>query len=128
MKEADFQTKFNKWLKHKHQKTGAFELKLTKEKSLPFSAVAPHQKAALHMAHRGKLIYKIPDESYSQKPFDCFMMEEVDAYVVVMFYKRGQKKFYMIPIVNWITEEFSSTRKSITEEDAQRIGRVCELA
>lgn len=128
MKEKDFQTEFNKWLKYKHYKTGAFELKLTKEKSLPFDAVAPHQKTALYHAKHGNLVYKIPDESYSQKPFDCFMLVMVPAFVVVMFYVRGQKKFYMIPIDNWCDEEYKSKRKSITEEDAMRIGTVCELA
>lgn len=128
MKEKDFQTEFNKWLKHRHSSTGAFELKLTKEKSLPFNAVAPHQKLALQQAKHGKLIYKIPDESYSQKPFDGFMLVNVPAFVVVMFYERGQKKFYMIDIDDFLSLEQKGERKSITEEEASRIGRVCELA
>jgi penicillin-binding protein-related factor A (putative recombinase) len=128
MKEKDFQTEFSKWLKYKHYKTGCFELKLTKEKSIPFSAVAPHQKTALYHAKHSNLVYKIPDESFSQKPFDCFMLVMVPAFVVVMFYKRGQKQFYMISIDSWCAEEEKGLRKSITEEDAMRIGTVCELA
>lgn len=127
MRERDFQTEFIKWLKYRHYKTGAYELKLTKEKSLPFKALAPHQRDALYHAKHGHVAYKIPDDSIGQKPFDCFMLVQVPAYVVVMFYERGQRQFYMIDISNWVAEEEQSTRKSLTPERAAQIGTTCVL-
>lgn len=108
--------------------TGAFELKLTKEKSLPFNAVQPHQVTALLNTKRNHIVYKIPDESFSQKPYDCYKMVQEQAWVVVMFYARGQKEFFMIDIEVWLAEQGISKRKSITSEDAKRIGMKCELA
>ncbi len=103
-------------------------MKLTKGKSLPFDAVQPHQVTALFNAKNGKLVYKISDESYGQKPFDSFMLVGTPAWVVIMFYARGQKTFYMIDIDMWMNEEKMSERKSITEARAKEIGMECELA
>lgn len=125
--EANFQTEFSKWLKYRHYKTGAFELKLCKGPSLPWSALAPHQKDALYHAKHGHLVYKITDTGMTQKPFDCFMMVMVPTFVVVMFYKRGQKQFYMIDIDRWCEEEQRGLRKSITPEMAAEMGTLCEL-
>jgi len=58
MKEKNFQVKFSRWLKHNFKGTFKFELKLTKGKSLPFSAVSEHQVDALKAK---VLVYKIPD-------------------------------------------------------------------
>lgn len=128
MLEKHFQTEFGKWLKHKNKTTGAFELKLTKETSLPFNAVQPHQVDALRNAKHGHLMFKIPDDSISQKPFDCFMLVGCAAYVVIMYYVRGKKAFYMIDIDDWMREELASDRKSLTEDRAREIGITCELA
>lgn len=119
MTEAKFQTQFSKWLKHCWLDNGKFELKLTKGKSLPFAAVKLHQELALLM---NKVIYKIPDVGQDQKPFDCFCMYGVKGYVVVMFYRRGQKDFYMFEINEWMFLKNTSTRKSLTEEMANKHG------
>lgn len=119
--EKDFQTDFGRWLKVIYRNTGAFELKLSKTGTLPFSAVKPHQRDALFHAKRNVMAYKIPDDTYSQKPFDCFSFAGVPAFVVIMF--RGkQKHFYLIDIDRWIREQNTSGRKSITEERAAEIG------
>lgn len=146
MTEAQFQTKFNRWLRN-HKDPGlkmnfttgefscgnmfltslALELKLTKTKSLPFSALKEHQRHALLTASNGRLIYKIPDDSVGQKPFDCFCITNASSWVVIMFYTRGCKTFYMIPIDVWVKEEKTSKRKSLTEERANEIGLRCKL-
>ena len=121
--EKDFQREFNKFLKYSWDDTSVFELKICKGKSLPFSAVKEHQVNALIAAHRDKIIYKIPDDGFDQKPFDCFMIRRAFAYVVILFYvPRKEKKFYMIDIDNWMIEVQYSKRKSITEERARAIG------
>ena len=130
MEESDFQTKFSTWLKYHPEYWGAFELKITDpdDISIPFSAVTPHQVRNLSNAKNLHFIWKIPDEGFSQKPFDCFKLQSVPAYVVIMFYRRGQKNFYIIPIDDWITKAETSTRKSLTEKEASEIGYIGTLA
>jgi hypothetical protein len=44
-----------------------------------------------------------------------------------MYYKRGQKDFYMIDIDAFMTEMNISERKSLTPERAGRIGKLYTL-
>ena len=128
MVERDFQTLFLKWLRHqKTLKSGAFELKLTKKESLPFKALSPHQLEALRAVKHTELAYKIADDSIGYKPFDCFLLKDAPAFIVVSFYKRGEKKFYMIDVDVWDKEILSSSRESITRERAEEIGLTCLL-
>lgn len=127
MREKDFQSKFTRWAEHNLRHSGAFELKLTKGKSIPFTAVADHQKDALLHVKCTQIGYKIPDVGMGQKPFDFFILRKEHAYVVCMFYTRGCKTFYMIDIENWISEENFNTRKSLTEDRAKEIGFTCAL-
>lgn len=130
MTESKFQTYFSKWARHQSKlSTGAFELKLTKGKSLPFNAVKGHQLDALYAVKHNRLVYKIADDSIGFKPFDCFMLREVPAFVVISFYTRGEKKFYMIDVDNWISEiqNSQSNKKSITQKRAAEIGLTCLL-
>jgi len=120
MKERDFQTNFNKWLKYNWTMTSAFELKMAKGKSMPFNAVKEHQITALELAG-AKLVYKIADDSRGTKPFDCFMIASSPGYVVIMFYKRGQKEFIIIEVSNFKKEMKISKRKSLTEQRAKEI-------
>ena len=128
MLEKDFQLKFNKWVKHNVKGTAVFELKITHGKSLPFNAVQEHQINALRLAKHSSIHFKIPDSGYAQNPFDSFQIANAPAWVVVMFYQRGQKKFYMIDVDVWIKEEETSDRKSLTEERAKEIGKTCLLS
>jgi len=125
VREADFQTKFTRWAKHNLiTRTGAYELKLTKTKSLPFNAVAPHQIIALQLVKHNHLGYKIPDVGLSQKPFDFFNIsssQSPDAQIVVMFYTRGNNKFYMIDVDDFVNKAKSSERKSLTEDECSTI-------
>ena len=121
MTEAKFQSAFNKWTKYNLKESSVFELKICKDKSLPFSAVKPHQIRGLKAARIG-LSYKLPDVGMDQKPFDCMLLNNVNGYVVVMFYKRGVKHFYIIDVDVWEKEITTSNRKSLTEERANQIG------
>lgn len=127
MKEKDFQVKFTRWLRYRWEGSGAFELKICHEKSLPFSAVLPHQVAALQAVKSNGLEYKIPDDTVGSKPFDCFRLQ-APAYVVVQFYSRGSVDFYMIDIDQWILETTTSNRKSLTEARAAEIGTIGRFA
>jgi hypothetical protein len=125
--EKDFQQRFNLWCMHNIDCSSAFELKITKGTSLPFAALAPHQKENLLAARHRKLIWKIPDLG-ATNPFDSFCLCESAAYVVVQFYFRGQKEFFLIDIDKWVDEEKTSERKSLTEDRARAIGKTCLLA
>ncbi len=127
MTEADFQTKYNRWVKNVYKKTHAFELKITKTNSIPFSAVKDHQIRWLYAVKHGVVPYKIADVGYDQKPFDGFAMAGEEAVICIMFYTRGTREFYMIDIDVFMTEMRDSVRRSLTEERAREIGRLCTL-
>lgn len=124
--ERDFQTEFNRWLKIIFRRTAAFELKISRTGSLPFSSLAQHQSQALFHAKHGILPFKIPDVGF-QNPFDMFILAEVPAFVVVAFHVKSPH-FYMIDIDIWLKEEQISDRKSLTEERAGEIGQKYDLS
>ena len=128
MKEKDITTRIIHWLRDVHRMTGAFEIKITHTKSLPYSRLLPHQRASLLSANSGErgIVWKLPDCGY-YNPFDVVSLISVPAYVVVMFYERGCKEFFMIPIKLWCISEANSKRKSLTHEKALAIGVRCEL-
>lgn len=129
MTERDFTTKFNRWLKYNWKSSAVFELKICKEKSIPFNAVQPHQLANLSIAKKGILPYKIDDSSIGQKPFDIVCMNKVPAYVVIFFYqKRGDNEFVVIDVDHFIDEMETSERKSLTKERAIEIGQIYSLS
>lgn len=100
---------------------GVFELKLVKGKSLPFAAVETHQVKALADAEGIEGCYhKLSDESSGKKPFDCFNLSGVPAYVVPVWYvPRKRKTAYYIPIGLYMIMELTADRKSFTEEMAK---------
>lgn len=48
-----------------------------------------HQLQALKQAREDGLVYKIPDDGFSKKPFDAFMLAGCDAFVVACFEADG---------------------------------------
>lgn len=120
-REAQFQTLFKRWLQAKWTGGPAvFELKRTTGNSLPFSAVKEHQELALIQARDTGLYYKIPDDSYGAKPFDCFYLKGAKAYVVIAFGPQI-KSFYLIPIGRWQQYKKIAKRASITTEQAEKL-------
>lgn len=133
MKESQMQMLFGKFIKStKRNHSAVFELKICKGSSLPFNAVKNHQILALQQANSTGLYHKLTDQPWItdrpnpftlQKPFDCFFLMNVKAYVVIWFYKpRKTKKFIFITIEDYIYESINSTRKSLTEDRAKEIG------
>lgn len=123
MKERDFQSEFGK----RNTVRGVFELKLCKSKSMPFNHVAEHQVKALLAADGYEGLYhKLTDQTYGgkmrfthPKPFDCFRLFDVPAYIVIMFYIPRQKKaVYYIPVTTWVERKSQAGRKSLTESMA----------
>lgn len=117
MKERSFQTEFGKWLKIHAKEVGsaAFELKSTKGSSLPFSDVQPHQIDALWNAKHKQIYFKIPDVGF-QNPFDCFLLDEARAFVVIRY---GSGHWYAIDVDDFVVTQKTSDRKSLTEDVAK---------
>lgn len=120
--EAKFQTKFSRWLQYAKHGSAVYELKYCKGNALPFSDVKEHQERALLLATTTCINYKIPDVGMAQKPFDCFAICNVPAYVVIQFHRKGNKTFYMILITTWLKEKKESVKRSLTEDRCQEIG------
>jgi len=116
MLERSFQTTFSHWLKAVHKQSGAFELKVAKKESLPFSAVVDHQIQALENVRHGTFVFKIPDAGY-QNPFDCFCFNTAPAWVVIKY----EKFFCLISIDTFLLERGRSKRKSLTAVRAKDI-------
>lgn len=129
--EAAFQTEFTRWLKYTDLFPSGklvYELKFTKESSLPFSAVMEHQLAALYSAKHGRLPYKIADVGIARKPCDGFMVASSDAVIGIMYYvSRGCREFFIIDIDVFLNEKETSKRKSLTIDRAREIGTACYL-
>jgi hypothetical protein len=119
IKEKDVQTIFGKFNKI----NGAFELKLCKSTSIRYDSVKPHQRQGLKDIQNKGLYHKISDSPWTQKftskkPFDCFYLSDIPAYVVVCLYTlRKPKIFCYIPILIWEEAEIKSDRKSINREE-----------
>ena len=132
--EKDFQTDWSKWWKNRFKKTGAFELKIADGKSLPFDAVEEHQENSCYVAKHGAFYYKPPDNTGYQNPLDSICLFHELGMIVVMYHaqERGQKKFFMIDIDDWLKEKEKSkeplARKSLSLERAMEIGQAYQLA
>ena len=131
MKEKDIQRLFGK----QNKIDGVFELKLCKGRSIRWDAVKEHQVEALKMARsESGFYYKIPDagsvfrptpdgkeqKSFtSRKPFDCFLLRNSPAWVVVCWYvPRKRKTLYYISIGAFLFLRSRAIKKSFTEDDA----------
>jgi len=122
MLEKDMQSLFTKWLKENCKRNGAYELKICKKKSMPFSAVQEHQVNALWKAKHSCLVHKISDMSLGAKPMDCFSLSRAKAFVVILFYvPREPKECFLIDIDDFIKCMETSKRKSLTYEMADEI-------
>ena len=151
MKESQFQTMFKDWIYSNTARTilytsGVFELKIEKTKAMRFDKVKKHQIDALLLAKNDWFFHKISDSPIfynmqtrftTQKPFDCFFLVGVNAYVVIWFYHpRQEKKWLFIDIDDFITArdyglppwsrdfyDISNARKSLKEKEWERIAK-----
>lgn len=133
MKESDVQRLFGK----QNKLFGAFELKFTKGKSISFEAVAAHQIKSLLAISKDGLYHKLIDPPIfpgmktrfnAPRPFDCFNLKEIPAYIVAVFYEPNRKKTaYYIPIDDFVMMQKEvengrlgeKPRKSFTEPHAE---------
>lgn len=128
MKEKTLQTKVGKHMfyltKNVRHASGAYELKITNGKSIPFSDVPPHQRQRLKQAKDTAQYYKIPDVGFDRKPYDFFCAYKFSyGSVLLGFVVRGKvEHFYEIDIDKFLELEKTSDRKSITEEMASKHG------
>ena len=104
MKEKDFQSKFGKWIRENTDsleiKPAVYELKFEKGKSFALDNVREHQVESLLAAKHTGLYHKISDlpvfhgsgtRFATKKPFDCFYVRGIAAYLVIGFYTPRQK-------------------------------------
>lgn len=126
MKEKDIQKLFGR----SNTTVGVFELKLVKEKRFSFKRLAEHQEQSLlRVESPDGLAYKISDMSADRKPFDCFRLAGIPAYVVLVWYTpRKPKVAYFIRIHDFLALRDRSSMKSMTENEAKAIAeRIIEL-
>lgn len=130
MKEKDLYGTFGKIIRDKWTDgTASFELKLVRGNTFNFNLLEVHQERALKMAAgQGGVYYKIADVGMGAKPFDCFFMNKVGAYVVLVFID-DPKVFYFIDIYTYIKyKEEHPDNKSISRDDVKTVSyRVISL-
>lgn len=121
MKEKDLQIIFGR----KNKKIGAFELKMVKGISIPFSRIEEHQILSLAECEKKGLYHKIADQtigkfgygSSMKKPCDCFNTPPMPAYLVIIWYvPRKRKTAYYIRINDFVSMAINTERKSATEK------------
>lgn len=120
-REAEFGLKFRLWLlEHRDlfPSSAVFELKQTQTDRIPFKSVEIHQLVSLRMSSNNDgVMYKIPDDSRSVKPYDYFYIKNAYAYVVIKF----PKHFSIISIDSFIGEQNNCGKTSLTSDRARQI-------
>ena len=112
MNEAQFTSKWMRWGFHNWQLTAKLEVKMTKGLSIPFSVIVPHQR---HNLANKRFFYKIPDLGV-QNPFDIVAMIDEPGYVILYYYTRGKKEFYIVNIKDVLEYEKSSFETLFSSE------------
>lgn len=87
-REAGITPKVLAWFHMNHPDSCVIEIKVAKGKTIPESALLPHQRLALLAASGKGLTHKLSDEARRQQPFDAFHAVGVKAYVVACFLDR----------------------------------------
>lgn len=60
------------------------EIKVSKGKTLPSTALKEHQRHALEVATNSSMYFKIPDAGY-QNPCDAFIFKKAQSYLVIYY-------------------------------------------
>lgn len=106
------------------KESAAYELKMTKLKSIAFNHLETHQEKWLLKVETGALI-RLPDGVgglMAQQPFDMLYLKTPLAFVGVCWYKKRKPKvIHFIHIKKWIAERETCDRKSLTEARAIEI-------
>jgi len=127
-REAKFTAKFHRWLKYKWPNgiPAYFEIKSSKEKELSISFDSVSEKQLNNLQVK-KFVYKFSDFDRMGTPLDmvCFSGK---GYVVLYYYRRNNKEFFIIPIDVFLKEKDSSIRRSLTEDRARQLSLPYSLA
>ena len=97
---------------------------------MPFSCVPDHQIMALKKSSKlgDGLVHKISDSAIGFKPFDCFILKEALAYLVVGF--EDGKNVWMVPIEKvWplmVTDGGERKRGSLSLAWFEEVGELVE--
>lgn len=121
-REAEFCSELQKWLKHNWRESCVIEAKVCqKNHSLNYkSDFQSHQLPTLINIEKGKLPYKISDMDRQIKPYDIIFHYYMPSYVVIYWYGKGCKEFYMIKPED-IIDHRDKGNKSLDEEQAKII-------
>jgi len=119
--EKELYAPFGKWIAENwaNRPTAVFELKRTKAPRFNKNLVETHQTRALKMATYSTGAYwKIADEGFSQKLWDCQIIKNAKSYLVVCF----DRDAYFIDIHKWY--EYVEDRVSVTELECKKISEI----
>lgn len=123
--EQKFHTEAVKWIKyHKNLLPQSFlmETKVVRygKNSFPFSELSPKEERLLLKAKHSTLIQTHSD--YSRLGTNCDgSIISGGGLIFIKWMRRGNKRFYIIDIDNFIKKRDSLKRKSLTEEEAKSI-------
>ncbi len=120
--EQSFASIYQQWVRaggYKRIQSAPWEAKHCRGKdAIPFAEVPQHQRDALLACTTDKgFCYKISDQSAGTKPYDGFFFRNSPAYLVFAY----TNKFYIISIHNFLHEDKTSKRRSLTETRAKEI-------
>lgn len=116
--EAALYAPFGSWVGKNwgDRDTAVFELKRTHKRLFNKNLIETHQIRNLKMASSNTGAYwKIADEGFSQKLWDCQIVKKAKGYLVICFDRRA----YLIDIWAWL--EYMEDRISLTEEECASI-------
>jgi hypothetical protein len=119
--ERELYAPFGQWISKNwaNRPQAVFELKRTKAPRFNKNLVETHQIRSLKMAtYPTGAYWKIADEGFSQKLWDCQIIKNSKAYLVICF----DRDAYFIDIHKWC--DFVEDRVSVTELECKAL---CDL-
>ncbi len=118
-REAKWQQVWSQYVRiaNKNEQYFYYELKQTKTNSFPFSNFEPHQIHSLLALQKNGLVWKHSDADPRLKPCDGQSTPPLPTFVVIKF----PGAFYMIPINDFLNEQYVSGKKSITLQESKKI-------
>lgn len=73
------------------------EIKVSKNKTLPSTALKEHQRHALSVATNGSMYFKIPDAGF-QNPVDAFILKKQQSYLVIYYDLKPKPETWVLKI------------------------------
>lgn len=124
--EAKFTTKLQAWLRHnaasinERMNVGPIEVKVSYDKRFNLKQnIKVHQlKFLMAIRNRKTIVYKISDMDRMRKPWDLDCYTNSAPYFVIMWYRGGNKVFYIIDPIK-IEIAMKNGVKSLLEQDAE---------